>query len=69
MSFRPVAFVVDCDVCAESLEDGDLIARFATQAAAAKEAEAAGWVRDAGGGMVCARDNELHREARQLGPL
>lgn len=69
MSFRPVAFVVDCDVCAESLEDGDVVIRFASKAAAAKEAEAAGWVLDAAGGMVCARDNEPHREARRLGPL
>jgi hypothetical protein len=66
MSFRPVtSFVVDCDVCAESLEDGDLVALFALTEEAEAEAVAAGWVQLAQGGTVCPREDVSHRLARE----
>lgn len=67
MSYRPVGeeseIVVDCDICRESLEDGDLVARFATTAEADEQADAAGWVQTVDG-TVCPRENLPHHQAR-----
>ena len=67
MSYRTVGadqeLVVDCDICLESLEDGDWVSRFTTEAEAAEQADAAGWVETAVG-TVCSRENLPHHRAR-----
>jgi hypothetical protein len=66
VSYRPVVaglLVVDCDICRESLEDGDWVQRFTTQDDADNAAAAAGWTHTAEG-TVCPRENLPHRQAR-----
>jgi hypothetical protein len=64
VSYRTLTYlVVDCDVCPASLENGDWVALFATEAEAAEQADAGGWVQTAAG-MVCPRENVTHRLAR-----
>ena len=67
MSYRTVGeeqeLVVDCDICRESLENGDWVSRFATEAEAAEQADAAGWIETAEG-TVCSRENAVHDLAR-----
>lgn len=67
MSYRIVGaeseWVVDCDICRKSLEDGDWVIRFATEAQADKAADAAGWVWTVNG-TVCPRENLPHILAR-----
>ncbi|MFB6805406.1 hypothetical protein [Streptomyces sp. NPDC056387] len=57
------SFVVDCDICLRSLETGDHVALFATQAEADEQADAAGWTQT-GVGMACPREDISHRLAR-----
>jgi hypothetical protein len=64
MSYRPVtSFVVDCDICLRSLENGDHVALYATQAEADEQADAAGWT-TTDTGTVCPREDVSHRLAR-----
>lgn len=66
MSYRTVgvnSVVVDCDVCRESLQDGDWVMQFATEAQADTAAVAAGWVQTVEE-TVCLRENLPHSRAR-----
>lgn len=65
MSYRTVtSFFLDCDVCLRALENGDLVALFATTEEASQQADVAGWVQPANGGTVCPREDVSHRLAR-----
>lgn len=65
VSFRTVtSFVVDCDVCLRSLENGDLVALFATTAEADEQADAGDWLKPKATSHVCPREDVSHRLAR-----
>ncbi len=68
MSTRPVVtgHVLDCDVCAASLEDGDYVARFPTPAAAAQAGIDNGWTEFGLDRHACPRTSQGHDTARQL---
>ena len=65
MSTRPLAcHIVDCDVCPDSLENGDTVWHFKTEAEALKWAEEEGWTDLGDGRHACTRSNPAHDDAR-----
>lgn len=65
MSYRTVtSFVLDCDVCLRSHENGDHVTLFATTAEADEQADAGDWFKTPTGGHVCPREDVSHRLAR-----
>lgn len=64
MTVRAVAtgFVLDCDVCPESLEDGDLAIVLPTPDQITRAGTDAGWTALADGRHVCTRENTAHTQ-------
>lgn len=66
MTARPVAaIVIDCDVCGESLEDGDSVIRYDSRDEGHRAAIDSGWADLGNGQHACTRTNEAHDTARQ----
>ncbi|MGW2863338.1 hypothetical protein [Streptomyces sp. NPDC001205] len=63
---RQICFVVDCHLCSASLENGDMVAHFATTHEGAVQAVADGWHRLPDGRLVCTRSTQDHEAARRI---
>jgi hypothetical protein len=62
---RPVvACVIDCDLCGESLEDGDTVIRFDSHDEGHQAAIDSGWTDLGNGRHACTRTNQAHDSAR-----